>query len=354
MKGEPTCVGCKLPIEERYLLQLGGELWHENCLRCSVCRVALSNSCFVRDGRLFCKVDYYRFYGAKCSNCMQAISPQELVMRAGSAVYHVQCFVCSLCGYQLQRGHQFVVRHGQLLCRMDYEKEMARLQYEIDPWCTNFSPKCDMYGADDDSSMEENDADANKGPKRPRTILTTSQRRKFKTAFEVNPKPCRKVREALAAETGLSVRVVQVWFQNQRAKVKKLARRQEQAEQGVTSKKSNNSNKKKAVVTAAVSKELNGDESPKASPPNESPPQHCRTNAPSSDADVTQDIHYANLTPRSSIQERDDRVSLYGTSIVLDDVRNCHMINNNQLKQANPIDKLYSMHSSYFQPTTAE
>ena len=33
------------------------------------------------------------------------------------------------------------------------------------------------------------------------------------------------MREALGKETGLSVRVVQVWFQNQRAKMKKMQRR---------------------------------------------------------------------------------------------------------------------------------
>ena len=44
-------------------------------------------------------------------------------------------------------------------------------------------------GYDDDCG----DAGSSKGPKRPRTILTTSQRRKFKASFEVNPKPCRKV-----------------------------------------------------------------------------------------------------------------------------------------------------------------
>ena len=41
--------------------------------------------------------------------------------------------------------------------------------------------------------MDDNELEGPKGPKRPRTILTTSQRRKFKTSFEVNPKPCRKV-----------------------------------------------------------------------------------------------------------------------------------------------------------------
>lgn len=51
------------------------------------------------------------------------------------------------------------------------------------------------------------------------------QRRQFKASFEVSAKPCRKVREALAKDTGLSVRVVQVWFQNQRAKMKKIQRK---------------------------------------------------------------------------------------------------------------------------------
>ncbi|KER21586.1 hypothetical protein T265_10123 [Opisthorchis viverrini] len=74
----------------------------------------------------------------------------------------------------------------------------------------------------------DSDSGSGKNSKRPRTILTSSQRRRFKSVFEMNPKPARKLRETLASETGLNIRVVQVWFQNQRAKMKKLARRQAQ------------------------------------------------------------------------------------------------------------------------------
>ncbi|XP_006925294.2 LIM homeobox transcription factor 1-beta-like, partial [Pteropus alecto] len=81
----------------------------------------------------------------------------------------------------------------------------------------------DMKPAKGQGSQSKGSGDDGKDPrrpKRPRTILTTQQRRAFKASFEVSSKPCRKVRETLAAETGLSVRVVQVWFQNQRAKVR--------------------------------------------------------------------------------------------------------------------------------------
>ena len=43
--------------------------------------------------------------------------------------------------------------------------------------------------------------------------------------FDNEPFLPSQVREALAKDTGLSVRVVQVWFQNQRAKMKKMQRR---------------------------------------------------------------------------------------------------------------------------------
>ena len=85
--------------------------------------------------------------------------------------------------------------------------------------------------------------DGRRGPKRPRTILTAAQRRQFKASFDISPKPCRKVREALAKDTGLSVRVVQVWFQNQRAKMKKMQRRNKLDKDGKPIEKENKKDK---------------------------------------------------------------------------------------------------------------
>ncbi|GFO39855.1 LIM homeobox transcription factor 1-alpha-like [Plakobranchus ocellatus] len=174
-----------------------------------------------------------RLYATKCQACLQAVSPSELVMRASGAVYHLGCFACVVCGQRLQKGDEFVIRDGQLFCRLDFEKEFSFLP---------LSPKSDTSDCCYDDA-DGGDLGNNKGPKRPRTILTTSQRRKFKASFELNPKPCRKVRESLAAETGLSVRVVQVWFQNQRAKVKKIARKQNlETNNNNNSSNNNNSN----------------------------------------------------------------------------------------------------------------
>ena len=52
------------------------------------------------------------------------------------------------------------------------------------------------------------------GNKRPRTTITARQMEVLKEAYKNSPKPARHVREQLAQDTGLDMRVVQVWFQN--------------------------------------------------------------------------------------------------------------------------------------------
>lgn len=49
-----------------------------------------------------------------------------------------------------------------------------------------------------------------KRPKRPRTILTTQQRRAFKASFEVSSKPCRKVGTPQTVFYGINVQLRQI------------------------------------------------------------------------------------------------------------------------------------------------
>ncbi|CAH1270973.1 LIM homeobox transcription factor 1-beta-like isoform X1 [Branchiostoma lanceolatum] len=214
---QEMCAGCQKPIADRFLLKVGENCWHEKCLQCAVCGQRLARSCYVKERKLYCKSDYEKLFGTKCTGCLQSIPSTEFVMRAMGNIYHLRCFQCVVCQQRLQKGDEFIMKNSQLYCKPDYEKEV---QLAV--------PKMSPGSSEEDENTTEN----RPRPKRPRTILTTQQRREFKALFEVSPKPCRKVRETLAAETGLSVRVVQVWFQNQRAKMKKLARRNQEASQG--------------------------------------------------------------------------------------------------------------------------
>ena len=113
-------------------------------------------------------------------------------MRALDHVYHINCFVCVGCGRQLQKGDQFVIRAGRLFCRPDFEKEMALIQL------SNGRQENNALSANNGQTLTAINGnpqrpDGRRGPKRPRTILTTAQRRAFKASFEISQKPCRKV-----------------------------------------------------------------------------------------------------------------------------------------------------------------
>ncbi|XP_060066017.1 LIM homeobox transcription factor 1-alpha-like [Ylistrum balloti] len=337
------CAGCQRAIEDRFLLKIMDNSWHEHCVLCSICQMPLTGSCFARNRKFYCKLDYEKLFRVMCNGCGMFVSPSELVMRAQGYVYHLQCFMCIECGQQLQKGDQFVIRDGQLFCRLDYEKEFHMLP---------LSPK-----SDDSESYEDGESDGGKHPKRPRTILTTSQRRKFKAAFELNPKPCRKVREQLAAETGLSVRVVQVWFQNQRAKVKKLARRQSQDGNG---NKNGNANKNKHNENK---KDIKSDS--KSDSKDEDTDQDCLTRLGDDESIgslISENRHHGNAEQISPLPASEYQASPYDDLDLPGGARHSmeecldHMFNGETSGHSaidssgvpNPIDKLYSMQNSYF------
>ncbi|XP_073510240.1 LIM homeobox transcription factor 1-alpha-like isoform X2 [Phyllobates terribilis] len=223
-KMNEVCAGCGCTISDRFLLRVNDRSWHECCVKCAACLQILSGTCYYRNRQLYCKEDYEKLFSTKCNSCLKTVLPSEFIMRVLSHVYHVACFYCCECERRLERGDEFVLKEGQLLCRSDYEREREMLS------AFSLTPAGSVKSEEEDGNHGKGSDEAKdlKRSKRPRTILTTQQRRAFKASFEVSSKPCRKVRETLAAETGLTVRVVQVWFQNQRAKMKKIARRQQQ------------------------------------------------------------------------------------------------------------------------------
>ncbi|KAM4021363.1 LIM/homeobox protein Lhx3 [Anomaloglossus baeobatrachus] len=187
----PLCAGCNQHIMDRFILKVLDRHWHSKCLKCNDCQIQLAEKCFSRGDSVYCKDDFFKRFGTKCAACQQGIPPTQVVRRAQEYVYHLHCFSCIVCKRQLATGDEFyLMEDSRLVCKADYETAKQR--------------------------------EAESTAKRPRTTITAKQLETLKNAYNNSPKPARHVREQLSSETGLDMRVVQVWFQNRRAKEKRL------------------------------------------------------------------------------------------------------------------------------------
>ncbi|CAH8477870.1 unnamed protein product [Schistosoma margrebowiei] len=357
------CTGCQQPIWDPYLLCIDQNIWHEQCVTCSICHCLLHNKCLVRNQKLYCRSDYIKQFGIRCKGCNQLIQSNDSVLRLytyksmkstsiqndfmekqnihefqSSIVtstnttkinistpnkyelnlpneevdntkdsfdlsvlihyFHVDCFKCCDCNRLLTYGEEYTIKNGMPLCIMDYEKYLLdkesqnictrlqesfkqSIQYEkytqdmnnnindnysnvtnnednkmneqqerdfneesndTDLNCKESNRlmiidiKSDIGNYDkstsstmdtsllndsvllsdinisapnssDDSSKDgdrmdddelyemDSDSESGKNSKRPRTILTANQRRRFKAVFEFNPKPTRKIKK---------------------------------------------------------------------------------------------------------------------------------------------------------------
>ncbi|XP_026461324.1 LIM/homeobox protein Lhx9-like [Ctenocephalides felis] len=272
----PFCFACGEIIRDRFYLLAVDRAWHANCLRCCRCSQPLDSelSCYSRDGNIYCKEDYYRTFSITrcCSGCGMGISRSELVFRARSLVFHVRCFACRACSRALAKGDTAAVRDGVVYCAQhcaalhisqesDALVQAQYFQHGLTPsglgpqkgrprkrktpsitsneGVSDLSLRMDMLHSDMEHSMDMDSYDGSQSPgsvmsvsgtsrtKRMRTSFKHHQLRTMKSYFAINQNPDAKDLKQLAQKTGLSKRVLQVWFQNARAKWRRNVMRNE-------------------------------------------------------------------------------------------------------------------------------
>ncbi len=71
-------------------------------------------------------VSLCRRFGTKCAGCSQGISPSDLVRRARSKVFHLNCFTCMVCNKQLSTGEElYVIDENKFVCKEDFTSASA-------------------------------------------------------------------------------------------------------------------------------------------------------------------------------------------------------------------------------------
>ncbi|XP_015247572.1 LIM/homeobox protein Lhx1-like [Cyprinodon tularosa] len=232
------CADCEKPILDRFLLKVLDRPWHIKCVQCCECKCSLTEKCFSRDGRLYCKNDFFRRFGTKCGGCSQGILPSDLVRRAKSKVFHLNCFTCMMCNKQLSTGEElYILDEFKFVCKEDYQNNNGKDTILLSvTTCSDRSLSPDSQDPQDDGKDSEgghasdketcgndNDEQSAVGKRRgPRTTIKAKQLETLKAAFAATPKPTRHIREQLSRETGLNMRVIQVWFQNRRSKERRM------------------------------------------------------------------------------------------------------------------------------------
>lgn len=61
----PKCGGCHEFILDRFILKVSDRTWHAKCLQCNDCHAQLNEKCFIRNGQLFCKDDFFKWVEMK-------------------------------------------------------------------------------------------------------------------------------------------------------------------------------------------------------------------------------------------------------------------------------------------------
>ncbi|XP_030203735.1 LIM/homeobox protein Lhx9 isoform X1 [Gadus morhua] len=215
------CAGCGGRVVERFFLLAAGRAWHGACLRCCQCHRELetSPSLYWRGGNTYCQQDYCRlFVIGRCARCQQPIPSTAMVMRSGELTFHPHCFSCQECDITLLPGNLYFLQGRSLYCQSHYHGNT--------PHNTASGKEGEESASSPESRLDDRGESVAGGRvrrqnKRIRTCFRSEQLRALESYFAQKHNPDGKDWTCLAHKTGLPKRVLQVWFQNARAKMRR-------------------------------------------------------------------------------------------------------------------------------------
>uniref|UniRef100_A0A8C6PWV2 LIM domain kinase 1 n=1 Tax=Nothobranchius furzeri TaxID=105023 RepID=A0A8C6PWV2_NOTFU len=93
--------------------------------QCCECSTSLSHWYYEKDGRLYCKTDYWAKFGELCHGCNDPITT-GLIMVAGEQKYHPECFSCLSCRTFIGDGDTYaLVERSKLYCGHCYHQTIV-------------------------------------------------------------------------------------------------------------------------------------------------------------------------------------------------------------------------------------
>uniref|UniRef100_A0A6Q2XPD7 LIM domain kinase 1 n=1 Tax=Esox lucius TaxID=8010 RepID=A0A6Q2XPD7_ESOLU len=132
----PLCAGCRQRIYDEQYLQALNTDWHTICFRCCECSASLSHWYYEKEGRLFCKKDYWAKFGELCHGCNDPITT-GLIMVAGEQKYHPECFTCLNCRAFIGDGDTYaLVERSKLYCGHCYYQTIVTPVSQPDSPCS--------------------------------------------------------------------------------------------------------------------------------------------------------------------------------------------------------------------------
>ncbi|CAI5447340.1 unnamed protein product [Caenorhabditis angaria] len=244
LDNQTKCSICSEQIFDRYVFRMENRSYHESCVKCCVCDVPLNEKCYSKNQQIFCAQHYFTENSVhQCAGCKKGVSPSDMVYKLrANLVFHVECHCCTVCGRHLSPGEQILVDENmrtvscmihyppaeENVCEMPSTSDLGgpvepsfdesfpvfQVKKEVDTYGYNFEHFSFADFCDDDSRMLKR--------RGPRTTIKQNQLDVLNEMFSNTPKPSKHARAKLALETGLSMRVIQVWFQNRRSKERRL------------------------------------------------------------------------------------------------------------------------------------